>query len=370
MRYADYRAELDAFIADLKRVKRAAGGPSYGQLAYLSARMLDQRRSGDVRFVPLPPSTTSEILSGRRQALKWPWVLTFLTALQEAARQGGIDAAEVGAIDEWKRRYEALLAAQEAQLRPGRPIVQRQKGARGGIGVIDRAVAVGPASVRDDDSKVDALMGAFLAVVRRAGVPPGRHGGRAVAPEGPELYLTLESLAEVIRTYETAVVPGLLQTEAYAHAVTALRLPDATTDKITRLVDQSMQRQALCDHQRSCRLWAVVEEAAFFSRQVDAQVMRAQIKHLIDLAHEPGVTLQIVRGGTAGNLTLSEPMTIFRFPEPYLGDVVCAEQPERALFLHERKDTDHYNQLFGSLTTVASRPETAKKLLRVISSEI
>jgi hypothetical protein len=76
----DYRADLDCFIADLQRVWRAVGGPSYAQLECLSAQLLRRRRSEGVEFVSLAPSTTSEILSGRRkQALKWPWVLTFLT---------------------------------------------------------------------------------------------------------------------------------------------------------------------------------------------------------------------------------------------------------------------------------------------------
>src|SRR6267154_784258 len=108
----DYRADQDSFIDDLKRVWCAVGGPSYAQLEYLSAQVLRRRRSEGVEFVSLAPSTTSEILSGRRkQALKWPWVLTFLTVLQVAAQRGGIDAAVVGTIDEWKRKHEAVLAA-------------------------------------------------------------------------------------------------------------------------------------------------------------------------------------------------------------------------------------------------------------------
>jgi hypothetical protein len=364
----DYRADQDSFIDDLKRVWCAVGGPSYAQLEYLSAQVLRRRRSEGVEFVSLAPSTTSEILSGRRkQALKWPWVLTFLTVLQVAARRGGIDAAVVGTIDEWKRKHEAVLAAGQAPLRPARHA--RQGGAHGSIGVIDPAAAPGAATC-DADSEADALLGAFLAVVRRASARRGRHGCRDVAPEWLELYLKLESDAEAIRTYETEVIPGPLQTEAYARAIMAQRLPGANAKEVTGLVELHMRCQPLYRYKESCRLWAVVEESAFRSRRVDAQTMHAQVNYLIDLADEPNVTLQIASAGTGGNPALSGPMTIFRLPGRYLGDVVCMEQPDRTCFLHERKDTEHYNQLFDSLAVKAPPPDTTRRVLREIREGI
>jgi uncharacterized protein DUF5753 len=364
----DYRADLDGFIDDLKRVWCAVGGPSYAQLECLSAQVLPRRRSEGVEFVSLAPSTTSEILSGRRkQALKWPWVLTFLTVLQIAAQRGGIDAAVVGTIDEWKRKHEAVLAAGRPPLRPAR--AGRQRGARQSVGVIDPAAAPGAATC-DADSEADALLGAFLAVVRRANAPRWRHGRRDVAPEWLELYLKLQSDAEAIRTYETEVIPGLLQTEAYARAIMTQRLPDATASEVTGLVKQRMWCQPLHRYKESGRLWAIVEESAFRSRRIDAQTMRAQVNYLIDLAEGPNVTLQIVPAGTGGNPALSEPMTIFRFPGRYLGDVVCMEQHDRTFFLHERKDTEHYSRLFDSLALKASPPDTTRRVLRKVREGI
>lgn len=366
---ADYdcRADLDGFIADLKRAWRAVGGPSYGQLEYLSAHLIRQRRSEGVEFVSLAPSTTSEILGGRRkQALKWSWVLTFLTVLQVAAQRGGIDAAVVGTVEEWKRKHEAVLAAGQAPLRPARADGWRRHGAHDCVGVIDPAATLGTVAAGPDDSEADALLGAFLAVVRRVGAPQGRHGCRDVAPEWHELYLTLESGAETIRTYETAVIPELLQTEAYARPIMAQRLPGASADEISRFVGLRMQRQRLHRYQGSCRLWAVVEEAAFRSQRIDARTMRGQVEYLIDLADKPNVALQVVPADTRGNLTLSEPITIFRFPERSVGDVVCMEQPDRALFLLERKDIDHYNRLFDNLALKASTPDITRRMLREI----
>ncbi len=370
---ADYRAELDAFIDELNRVRRAVGGPSYAQLAFLAAEIHKEHRLGDVKFVPLPRSTTSEILSGRRKhALKWPWILTFLSALQEAARQGGIDAAEVGSIEEWKRRYEAVLAAEHRKPGPARADGPPPHGVRSGVGVIDRPLTDETAitAVPEYDSEADAQLELFLMMVRGS-APQGRHSRRDITPQWLEEYMVLESLAgEVIRTYDTAAIPTLLQTEDYAQAVTIQRRPDATPDEIARFVKLTAHRQSLRGQQRPCRLWAVIEEAAFRSRQVDSGIMRAQIEHLITLPDKADVALQIVPTSTERNLTRSEPMTIFRFPESFLGDVVFLDQPGHAPFLFERKDTDHYKQLFVSLSDAASQPSDAKRILTRILGEI
>jgi hypothetical protein len=365
------KADLDSFIADLKRAWRAVGGPSYAQLEYLSAQVLRQRRSEGVRFMVLAPSTTSEILSGRRkQVLKWPWVLTFLTVLQVAARRGGIDTAVVGTIDEWKRKHEAVLAAGQAPPHSVRAGGQRQRGAHEYVSVIDPLRAA--AAVRDADNEANALLAAFLAVVQQAGASRRPHGcpDRETAPEWLELYSNLESDAEVIRAYETEVVPGLLQTEAYARAIIAQCLPGATADEVMRLVELRMQHQRLHRYQGWRRLWAIVEESAFRSQRIDARIMRAQVEYLISLTDKPNVALQVVPAGTGGNRTLSEPMTIFRFPGRYLGDVVCLERPDRAFFVHERKDTDHYSQLFDSLAIKASPPDSTRRMLRHIRDEL
>jgi hypothetical protein len=193
--------------------------------------------------------------------------------------------------------------------------------------------------------------------LRRSGAPQWWHSYRDIAPEWLDLYLNLESGTEFIRTYETGVIPGLLQAEAYARAIAAQCRPDATAAELTRLVELRMHRRCLHSYRQSCMLWAIVEEAAFRNQRIDARTMRAQVGHLIDMVEDRNVALQVVPAGTGDTPTLSEPMTIFRFPERHLGDVVCLEQLDRAFFLHERKDTEHYNQLFSSLTVKALPPD-------------
>jgi hypothetical protein len=170
--------------------------------------------------------------------------------------------------------------------------------------------------------------------------------------------------------YETGVIPGLLQSEAYARAVMARCRPDATAAELTRLVELRMHRRCLHRCRQSCVLWTIVEESAFRDQRIDAPVMRAQVTHLIDMVDDPNVVLQVMPAGAGGARTLSQPMTIFRFSDRHLGDVVCLEQPDHAFFLHEQKDTEYYNQLFSGLCVRALPPDITRNALRRIRDGI
>lgn len=76
--------------------------------------------------------------------------------------------------------------------------------------------------VHDPDERSD-----YLALGRRANRPGWWHEYSDVLEDWFELHIGLEESAQLIRTYEVQFLPGLLQTEAYARAVTRIGYPDA-----------------------------------------------------------------------------------------------------------------------------------------------
>jgi hypothetical protein len=105
-----HRGSRCAFVAQLNELKRQAGRPSLGRLRSLSKRALD---NGDNERRMLHPSTTQEILSGKRVRLpEWPWVLSFVIACRDAARQNKLEVWALGGIAEWNARW---LAAHEVE---------------------------------------------------------------------------------------------------------------------------------------------------------------------------------------------------------------------------------------------------------------
>lgn len=362
-----YAAALSAFIAGLRQAWHAAGKPSYQELELLSAKVIKRHLADEPELVQLATSTMQGILSEQRvHPPKWPRVLTFVLVLHEAARKASVDPRRIGTVADWKRRHEELCAVELA--------TRQLAGASGRPAIFSSFGEANPrATARSghlDDAQEDARLGEVLGLVRRAGEAQWWYEYRDLVPDRLGFYLHLESIAHMIRMYKTQVLPGLLQVEAYADAVLRHVEPDASELEIARNVELRMRRQQILGSQGSCRLWAIVEETTLRNQYVSSPVMRAQIRHLIEVAGQPNVILQVLRGDRPHNDTMKEALTVFRFAEPHIRDVaVLGPRRPGGLFLHEREDVDHYNQLLSYLAIRAYEARETVGLLRHILAD-
>jgi len=113
-------------------------------------------------------------------------------------------------------------------------------------------------------------------------------------------YVGLESEAVRIRNFELAVVPGLLQTEDYAHALCADYTPQLR-DKHLRL---RMKRRERLTGENPLTLHAIIHRWALTPGVVNAAVMREQARHLVDMASLPHVTIQVLPSDVGPHLRL------------------------------------------------------------------
>jgi transcriptional regulator with XRE-family HTH domain len=207
---------------------------------------------------------------------------------------------------------------------------------------------------------------ALLTLAAQADARGWWHGFADLMPGWFEVFVGLEEAASVIRIYEAQFIPGLLQSEDYARAVIRDGYPLATAEEIERRVRLRMNRGRLVHSPEPPRIWAIVDEAAVRRRPCGEAVMRAQLKHLLELCRLPHVTVQVVpfaRGGPAA----AGPFTILRFAEPALPDIVYLEQLTGAAYLDKREDVDAYATVADQLAVQALSPaETAAFLTRMV----
>ncbi|MDX6332089.1 MAG: hypothetical protein QOI83_4472 [Streptomycetaceae bacterium] len=218
--------------------------------------------------------------------------------------------------------------------------------------------------VNDETERAD-----FLTLARQASTPGWWHKYGDVLPSWFETHIGLEEAASVIRTYEVQFVPGLLQTKEYARAVTMLGHPRASAREIGRRVSLRMARQSLLTRSDPPRLWAVLDEAALRRPIGGVDVMRAQLQHLIDITLLPNVTLQIAPFSVGGLAAAGGPVTILRFLEPDLPDIVYLEQLTSALYLDKRDDVDNYLAVMDRLCAEAQPPRSTRQFLKEIISQ-
>jgi transcriptional regulator with XRE-family HTH domain len=207
---------------------------------------------------------------------------------------------------------------------------------------------------------------AFLALVRQANVSGWWREYGDVLPSWFETYLGLEQAASVIRIYEPALVPGLLQTEDYARAVIELRHVQATASDVERRVALRMARQEFLTQPEAPTLWLALDESALCRTLGDRAVQRAQLLHLIEMAQRPNVTLQVVPLHVGGPAAVGGPFTILRFSEPGLPDVVYLEHLASACYLDKERDTVGYLAIMDSLCIEAEPPDASIRFLHKI----
>ncbi|MGH3320729.1 MAG: helix-turn-helix domain-containing protein [Streptosporangiaceae bacterium] len=210
----------------------------------------------------------------------------------------------------------------------------------------------------------------FVGLAREANEPGWWHRYHDLLPGWFLSYVGLEEAADRIRTYEVQFVPGLLQTEDYARAVTVEGLTDVDREVIERWVALRMGRQRLLKRPNPPQLWAVLDEAAL-SRQIGGpEVMRGQLEHLIEVSKLNHITLQVIPFEVGGHAAEGGAFVVLRFGEPDLPDVAYTEQLTSALYLDKPEDVDRYVEVMDRLTLEAASPDDTvefltKKLRRI-----
>jgi transcriptional regulator with XRE-family HTH domain len=268
-----------------------------------------------------------------------------------------------------------LLGAQLRRLREGRGITREQAGysIRASESKISR-MELGRVRVKERD--VEDLL-TYYGVVAAADREPvlrlARDSNRAgwwhsyndVLPGWFQTYIGLEAAASRIATYEVQFVHGLLQTEAYARAVTrAGGRGRLTPAEVERRVVLRMTRQRLLCGEEALRLVCFLDEACLHRVVGGRDVMDGQLRHLAEMAEHPQVTMRVVPFSRGGHAAESGAFTLLRFPEAELPDVVYVEQLTGALYLDKREEIARYDEALGSLAELALTPAESREKVR------
>ena len=210
----------------------------------------------------------------------------------------------------------------------------------------------------------------LLALTREANAPSWWHTYGDVLDSWFQNYLDLEQAAELIRTYEVQFVPGLLQTDAYARAVIRLGHGNASSGEIDRRAELRMARKHVLERPDAPRLWAVLDEAVLRRPIGGYEVLREQIRYLIEVGDSPHVRLQVIPFDSGGHAAAGGAFSILRFPHAELPDVVYIEHLTSSVYLDKREEVDAYAAAIGRLFIEAEPPGRTPELLKSILGDL
>lgn len=173
--------------------------------------------------------------------------------------------------------------------------------------------------------------------------------------------VTVEGTATHVHTYESYLVPGLLQTEAYARASVEATRPVLQSSDVEQAVALRMTRQEILEREDGPSLWAVLDESALLREVGSPAVMRDQCRHLQKMHHHPRVVVQVVPNHAGLGCAFGRPFSLLSFR--HQDDLVYVEDLASARYIRERDEVARYALTFDHLRASALADDKSAELM-------
>jgi transcriptional regulator with XRE-family HTH domain len=215
----------------------------------------------------------------------------------------------------------------------------------------------------------------WMIALSRGNTERGRWAGhRAVVPTWFRSYLDLERDAEDIRLTEVEVVPGLLQTKAYAQSIMQAKSMRGDTADPDAAVLARLERQEILNRDDPARVSAILSESCVRRMIGGPTVMAEQIRHLIELSERPHLQIQLRPFDDGPDVgALVHRFVMMRVPSPGGSpplEFVYCEDLEDARYVDDPKVVRIYNSVWGALQAAALSPSATRRMLAAIAQQL
>src|SRR5262249_28956337 len=146
-----------------------------------------------------------------------------------------------------------------------------------------------------------------------------------------------------LRTYEVALIPGLLQTAGYTAAIfRAGQVLEDGEAAITRRVEARLARQEILTREHPPHMWAVIDEAALLRLVGGPRVMAEQLCHIVEMAKRRNITIQVLPNSAGAHAAMACGFVILDFAGDLDPSIVYLETPTDNLFLERPEEVQAY----------------------------
>ncbi|MFJ8646311.1 Scr1 family TA system antitoxin-like transcriptional regulator [Streptomyces sp. NPDC093546] len=174
-------------------------------------------------------------------------------------------------------------------------------------------------------------------------------------------WALLEASALSLDTYEPRVVPGLLQTEAYARVLFQGQLPPLSDEQIEAQLEARQDRQRLLRERPNTAYSFIIEEHLFRHEVGGAEVTRELLDHVLEVMELRNVDVQVLPLNRGHHAALHGPIQLAETPEHQW--LAYLEGHEHGQFVSETKTISVLQMRYGKLRSQALTPEDSKGLL-------
>jgi transcriptional regulator with XRE-family HTH domain len=177
-------------------------------------------------------------------------------------------------------------------------------------------------------------------------------------------YVELENEATELRSWQSLVVDGLLQTPDYARALLSVHV-GTSEDEVEQQAAARLQRQEVLNRPRPPLLWVVMDEAVLRRPVGGPAVMLAQIEHLAEMAERPNVVIQLVPVAAGAHDGVNGSFVIADFADA--AGIVYLETALRGMILDRAEQVAAMRVSYDGIRTEALPRAASANLMREVA---
>ncbi|MFG2458969.1 helix-turn-helix domain-containing protein [Streptomyces sp. NPDC048523] len=269
------------------------------------------------------------------------------------------------AVELRRLREAAGLSAREAAALLGVNSVQISQIESGVSGVSEKRLRRLAAHYSSSDSElIDALVS--MATDRTRGWWEEYRGHLPT----PFLDLAeLEHHAASLREAQFLYIPGPLQTEDYARAVYAYRVPELPREELELRVQHRMRRKVTLEGSTPKPYKAIIHEAALRIMVSNRAASLAQLSRVLQLSEADHITVRVIPFGLEHFAGAASAMTYAEGAVPRL-DTVVRDGPHGATFIDSEAQLGAFRTLFRKVESVSLDPERSRDFIHRLAKEL
>ncbi|WP_225076997.1 helix-turn-helix transcriptional regulator [Streptomyces sp. CoT10] len=187
---------------------------------------------------------------------------------------------------------------------------------------------------------------------------------REAFPDWSRAFMTHSERAVSIKEYAAHVVPGLLQTEAYARAVLSVGRTLNNQEQLEERITARLERQGRLSAPGRPELWVILDEAVL-RRPVGGQaVMREQLERLLEVASESHVTVQVLPFDQGEHDAMGGSLTVLTMPDE--SEVAYTEGAHYGQLIEDSAEVRSFALTYDRLRAAALPPLMSLGMIRSV----
>lgn len=177
----------------------------------------------------------------------------------------------------------------------------------------------------------------------------------------------MERYAESIEEWAPMLVPGLLQTSAYARAIVRAAMPRASTSEVEQKVNARMERATLFDQERPPEFWAILDESVIRRRPIAPHLMAELLEHIVEMTEATRSIVQVIPETTAAHPLMMGMAKVMAFVDA--PPVVYAESLHSGQLIDYPALVKQYRRSYDLLRAAAMPPEASLAMIEAAAKD-